>query len=201
MDLRVIPRTAVDRYVKLVRWPVDTTLERFGVNGGVAVAVDRAEATVRAAAGAALGDDELREDARRRFEAADERTKALRLETEAELRSQRAAEEADEKRSEAQRTRRTASQRAQQQRKQADQRRQERVQSAESSARRRKQANAKVTQATKEAVQDRAKRTKLDELETRSDALGTREEALTAQDEAQRLADAAAKAKAARKSS
>src|SRR4051812_29746605 len=201
MDLRLIPRTAVDRYVKLLRWPVDTALERFGINGSTQLAVDRAEATVRGAAGAALGDDKLREDARRRHEAADERQRALRLETEAELREQRAEEEADERRRQAQRTRREGASRAQQQRKRADERREQQVKSAEKSAQRRRQATAKAAQATTEAIQDRAKREKLDELNTRSDALEAREGSLTARDEAQRLADEAAKAKAARKSS
>src|SRR5436190_246196 len=66
MNLRAIPRFAVDRYLKAARWPVDTTVALLGRNGATTSAIDRIDATFRAAAATALGDRELREDARRR---------------------------------------------------------------------------------------------------------------------------------------
>src|SRR3989442_1775457 len=108
MDVRWIPRTAVDGYVRLARRPLDAALGLVDRNGAGTIAVDRVDATVRAIAGAALRDDRLREDATRRREAANERERALRLAAEAELRGQRGADEAVEHRQEAQRTRREA---------------------------------------------------------------------------------------------
>lgn len=175
MNLRAIPRFAVDRYLKAARWPVDTTVALLGRNGATTSAIDRIDATFRAAAATAFGDRELREDARRRREAADERDRSARLRDEAELREQRGREEAEQRRRGAQRR-------------------------AGRTAQRRREATAKATARTQEAIHDRDKRARLDELDTRSEALGEREEALTARDEARRLGDAAARAKARRKS-
>src|SRR3954454_7087782 len=98
MNLRAIPRTAVDRYLKAARWPLDTGLALLGRDGATTSAIDRIDAACRAAAATALGDQELREDARRRREGADERDRAARLHSEAELREQRGREEAAERR-------------------------------------------------------------------------------------------------------
>ena len=92
MNLRAIPRTAVDRYLKVARWPVDTTLALLGRNGAATSAIDRIDATFREAAALALGDQELREDARRRREAAAERDRSARLRDEADLREERGQE-------------------------------------------------------------------------------------------------------------
>src|SRR3712207_7187559 len=93
MNLRTIPRAAVGGYLKLLRLPVDTTLKALGRNGSGEVAVDRADAALRDIAGTALGDQELKQDAKRRRTAADAREEAAELRAEA----QRKAEEADEK--------------------------------------------------------------------------------------------------------
>src|SRR3979409_1720673 len=108
MTLRMIPRTALDGYLKLDRMPSQGMLALCG-GGDSAAAVklvrDRVEAAVRGAAGAVLGDDALRADGRRRSEAADERERALRLRAEAERRSERADARIAEQETEADRRR------------------------------------------------------------------------------------------------
>ena len=52
MDLRVIPRTAIDRYLRVVRLPLDGVIELFRGNGTGAqpaakLALDRADARLR----------------------------------------------------------------------------------------------------------------------------------------------------------
>src|SRR4051794_11672356 len=174
MNLRAIPRTAVDRYLKVARWPVDTTLALLGRNGAATSAIDRIDATFREAAALALGDQELREDARRRREAAAERDRSARLRDEADLRAERGREE-------------------------AAQRRQRGSHQARQTAQRRRESTRRQAAKAKEAIQESADRARLDELETRSEALEERENALTARDEARRLGNAAARAKAQRK--
>ncbi len=78
MSLRDIPRSAVGGAVKLTRLPLDIVVSMLpgdgrGAKAAAAIAVDRFEATLRDAAGIALFDNELREDAMRRRRAADER--------------------------------------------------------------------------------------------------------------------------------
>src|SRR4051794_900912 len=187
--LRTIPRNAVESYLRALRWPVDRTLQLAGDRAaGAELTVDRVEATLRGLAGQALLDGELRRDAGRRHEAADEREKALRLRAEAELRAQRGEQEAAEKRERA-RARRAGAE---------DQRRSRERKAAQTEERRRK-ANAKAATATEEAIADRAQRSRLAQLDREAGALTEREEALTARDEAQRLGRAAARAKAGRK--
>jgi hypothetical protein len=187
--LKTIPRTAVEGYLRALRWPVDRTLRLAGDRAaGAELTVDRVDATLRGLAGQALLDRELRAEAKRRHTAADEREKALRLRAEAELRAERGEQEATEERDRA-RTRRARAE---------DQRRQRTRHAAQTEERRRK-ATARTAAATEEAIDHRAKRARLEQLDTKAGALTEREEALTARDEAQRLGKAAAKAKAARK--
>src|ERR687893_734832 len=96
MSLRDIPRSAVGGAVKLTRLPLDIVVAMLPGNGNAtkpaaAIAVDRFEAALRDAAGIALFDEELREDAARRRIAADERERELRLRAEAEQRKKEAA--------------------------------------------------------------------------------------------------------------
>src|SRR5204862_826084 len=85
MNVRVIPRTAVRGYLKLVRTPVDSVIRLLpdgngdGAKPTAQLAVDRADATVRSVAGSLLGDSVLREDGARRHQAARERERGLRL--------------------------------------------------------------------------------------------------------------------------
>src|SRR6059058_2112047 len=88
MNVRVIPRTAVTGYLKLVRTPLDSAIRLLpGSNGDGAkptrLAVDRADATVRSVAGSLLADPVLREDGARRHQAARERERGMRLRSQA----------------------------------------------------------------------------------------------------------------------
>lgn len=85
MSIRAIPRSAVDGAVKLTRMPLDIVVSllpgdssRGGPGPSAGIALDRLDATVRDVAGMALGDSEMRADAERRRNAADERARALR---------------------------------------------------------------------------------------------------------------------------
>jgi hypothetical protein len=80
--LKEIRRGALDAYLKLARKPIDTAAKRFGE--GAEIGVDRFDAGVRDVAGRLLFDDELRDEARRRRVAANEREEALRLKGKAE---------------------------------------------------------------------------------------------------------------------
>src|SRR3954447_8713985 len=124
MNLRVIPRTALDGYLKLVRLPLDTAVSLLPGNGtgagaAAALALDRADAMVRGVAGMALGDPVLSDDAARRSAAADERQPALRLRTEAERTSGGAKQRPAERDDEAERRRRQAREQADQERERA----------------------------------------------------------------------------------
>ena len=71
MNVRRIPGTAVESSLRLVRLPLDAAVDRLPGNGTGArptarLALDRADAAVRAFAGTILGDSVLREDAQMR---------------------------------------------------------------------------------------------------------------------------------------
>ena len=77
-----IPGKAVDGALRLARFPADRLLKvapETGATATVGLAIDRADAAVRGAAGSVLSDHGLREDAERRRAAADERERAMRL--------------------------------------------------------------------------------------------------------------------------
>src|SRR4051794_3581311 len=98
--LRQISRGAVGGYLKAARMPLDAAVRvTRGGNGrtsSATLAIDRVEAAARYLAGRALGDAELREDARRRSAAARERERALNLRGAADARAERADEHLDE---------------------------------------------------------------------------------------------------------
>jgi phosphate starvation-inducible protein PhoH len=185
MSLRSIPRFALDQYLRAVKWPLDRAAGMLGAR----TSVDRADATVRGLAGAALGDPELQQDAVRRHVATDERERAQRLRDTAEQISERSDAELQERERQAEVRKETAARGATQ--------RKQRAAQAES---RRKAANAKAEARAEEAVEKRAKRERLRTLEEKSAAVEKADDAVTARDEAQRLAGAAARAKSARKS-
>jgi hypothetical protein len=96
MNVRAIPRTAVDGYLRLVRLPLDSAISLIPGNGTGAkpaarLALDRIDAALRAAIATVLGDSLLGEDADQRRDAAQDREEGLRLRREAE----RTAEQAD----------------------------------------------------------------------------------------------------------
>jgi colicin import membrane protein len=204
--LRTISRLTIEGYVRLARLPADTLVRiAGGANGGtggavgVKLALDRAEAAFRAAAGSILRDESLREDGLRRAEVAAERERALDLRREADRRSEQSDERLAERRDQAERKRAEAERDAERKRERARRERDTRKERAAATAQRRKQAAQKSAQAEKQAAAKRARRDRLDALDAKSEALDERETALTAADEARRLKAAAAQAKAIRK--
>ncbi len=201
MDLLTLPRAAFTAYLGAVKWPIDTGLKVAGRDAGpTALTVDRLDGTIRTVVGGLLRDDVLQRDGVRRLTAVDERQRAQRLRAEAELRRERADQELDQGREQAERQRRTAAERAERTRRAAEERKAARKRKAEQAERERKAANERAEATVEATIDDAAKRERLEILEQQAAALDTREEALTTRDEAQRLADAAAQAKAARKS-
>ena len=72
MDMRQVPRSALDVWLRAVRLPLDLASKAVpngdvGPRNAVTLWIDRADATVRDAVGQAFGDDQLREEARRRL--------------------------------------------------------------------------------------------------------------------------------------
>jgi hypothetical protein len=206
MSMRDIPRTVVDGAVKLTRLPLDIFVSMLPGNGNgrgarpaAGIAVDRLEATLRDAAGIALFDNELREDAMRRHLAADERERELRLRAEAERRSAEADERFGDRVEHAEEHRTAAEQRAERERQAAEQRRQQRA----AGAARREQAGKATARKARakvgEKIEQEGDEARLEQLKAEAKALEEREVALTAQSEAQRLQDEATKKKAGRK--
>jgi colicin import membrane protein len=204
--LRTVSRLTIEGYVRLARLPADALVRLAGgANGGtggavgVKLALDRAEAAFRAAAGTVLGDEVLREDGRRRAEAAAERERALDLRRAADRRSEQSDEHLAERRDQAERQRAEAERDAERKRERAQREREARKARAVETAQQRKQAAQESAQAEKRAAAERARRARLEALDAKSEALDEKETALTAADEARRLKAAAAQVKATRK--
>ena len=205
MTPREISTAAIDGYLRLIRIPIDGAVRLLGDDRpratGARLAVDRVDAGVRGFAGLVLGSDELREEARRRRVAADERARAQALREQASERSEQADERLVDTIGAAQRRRQATAARAQQKRRAAAEQRADtsrRVSAAES---RRKAATRKAAAGKQEAVESRAKKARLEQLDRTSEVLAEKERALTVADEARRLDAAAGTAKAARKRS
>ena len=199
--LKNISRTAVDRYLKVVRTPVDAVLSRSESERTKALGLklDRADAAARNAAGSALRDETLKDDARARREAADERERALRLRGVATEHVETADAKADDAEQEAERKRRDAAKAAERKKQQAKKRREAAKEKAAKQAAERKRSAAKEASEAKADAAKQGKREKLAQLEAKEAALAKKEEALTAAAESKRLEDAAAEAKSARK--
>src|SRR4051794_34132748 len=103
MNLRSIPRAAIGAYVKIVRLPFDQAVKLVGGRESE-IRLDQAEAGAREAAGAVLGDDELRRDAGRRRTAADDREQALHLKAEADRKKRQARQRAQQRKRRAEAT-------------------------------------------------------------------------------------------------
>jgi len=206
MSMRDIPRSAVGGAVKLTRLPLDIVVSMLPGDGdgsatkpAAAIAVDRFEAALRDAAGIALFDRELREDAMRRRIAADERERELRLRAEAQRRSAEADERFSARVEDVEDRRGAAEQGAERERAAAEQRKRQRAANAARRAQARKTTTRKVRAKVDEKIDEDAEKARLEQLKTEAKALEERERALTAQAEAQRLQDEATKKKAARK--
>jgi hypothetical protein len=206
MSVQTMSRTAVDRYLKLLRLPADAIAgvlrprdSRVGETTAVELTLDRVEAAVREAVGRVLHDTQLQDDARRRRAAADERQRALTLRGEAERESRQADEQLMARQDAADQRRRAAAQREEEDKETAQKRHdQTRRRLAEGEQRGRSVVQAQKEQAT-DAIEDSARHSRLEQLSTEARALDEEEEALTARAEAQRLRRAASETKAKRK--
>ena len=205
MNVRVIPRTALTGYLKLVRTPLDSAIGLLPGNGNgpkptAQLAVDRADATIRFMAGALLRDPVLLEDGQRRREAADERERAVRLRTREDQTAETADTRLEQREEQASKQRRQARGTADARRRQAESQAQKEKQQAAKTESRRREASRKAAAKREEAIEKRAPREQLQSIEAKNEALRAREAELAARDEARRLADAATKVRAERKS-
>src|ERR1700685_2056087 len=115
MNVRTVPKVAIDTYLRVARAPLDLATSLLPGNGGgprgaAQLALDRTDAVVRTLAGSVLGDEEFRNDARHRREAVRERARAAKLHAEADRTTARAEEQVRERHQEAQRRRQQADQ-------------------------------------------------------------------------------------------
>ena len=200
MDLLSLPRQVAGGYIKLARLPLDTALKLAGRGDRGELAVDRAEAAARDVVGAAIGDDELRRDAQLRRVASDERERAQQLRDAADERERDADERHAERRETAAGRRQQASERAAAKRRTVERRHQAERSQAAKTAGARKAATERAAAAKQDATDSRAKRERLSALDRTAEAVERSDAALTARDEANRLGEAAARAKARRKS-
>jgi colicin import membrane protein len=203
MEARTVRRVAIDRWLRVIRLPFDTVAHLLpadrGPRNAAMLAIDRADATVRAAVGGIFHDDDLRDDAFRRRAAADERERALELRGEAEEKQRISDAELAKELEGAARLREAADREAQERRRRVDEERAEQQRKAREAAVAQERA-VEQARAERVAVADKkAKRERLDVLDEQAVALDREVDALTATDEAQRLRDAASAAKAARK--
>lgn len=200
MSVSRVPRTIVDRSLKLARAPIDAALSVTGASESQAKHfVDRLDAGARSASGVLLADQELKEQGRAVLLATKQRERAASLHQEAELRREEVDRNLDEAAEESAEERAEARRKAEAKRREAEKRRREREQRAKKSAAAKKE---KVAKAAKEAERFNAKRdqaAQLRKLEAKEESIEQREQAAAAEREAERLADAAAAAKRDRK--
>jgi hypothetical protein len=206
MNVREIPSNAVDRYLRLLRMPLDGAIALLPGNGTGAkpvasLAVDRADAAVRAVVAAILGEPGLREDAKQRQAAADKRADALRLRASAERKSEQADTRLAEREQQAAKQREQASRQAKARRQEAARKANEEKRRAAKAESQRLDATREIAEQTDEALEDQANKDRLDTLEARSDAVRKKESELAARDEARRLRGATSRTKSERKRS
>jgi hypothetical protein len=204
MNARRIPGTAVDNSLRLVRVPLDAAVGWLPGNGTGAqptarLALDRADAAVRAFAGAIFGDSVLSEDAQMRRAALKERERGQALRGEAETKTEQADARLEQRYNEIARQRAQAELRAKSKRDEAERERSEKTRRADRIERQRLTASEKTADREYDAVSERAPEARLETLDAKSAALRKKEEALAARDEARRLREAAGRTKAERK--
>ena len=204
MNVRDAPGAAVDRYLRLMRLPLDAAVGRLpGSGGGVQPAarliVDRADASVRRLFGGILSDAGLLEDVEQRRAAVHKRERAVRLREEAERKTEQADTRLEERHAHSERQRAQAKQRAQGLRKQADKQRDKKAVRAAEAEKRRLDASRKQEGRVDGAIDERAPKERLKTLDAKTGALAKKEQALTAGDEARRVSEAASGTKTERK--
>jgi hypothetical protein len=206
VNIRAIPRGAVDSYLRLVRFPLDGVIGLLPGNGTGAkpaaeLALDRLDARLRAALARVLSDPILREDAAQRHSAADHRERALRLRAEAERKAEAADTRLEERQEQATHQREQATQGAAARRQQATREQEEEERRAAQTESDRLKTSRRIAELGEEAVNQRAREEQLKTVNARTDALRDKEKELAVRDEARRLRDTASRTKTDRKSS
>jgi hypothetical protein len=204
MNARRIAGTAVENSLRLVRVPLDAAIGRLPGNGIGArptarLALDRADAAVRALAGMILSDSILSEDAQMRRDALNERERGQALRGDAEKKIERADARLQERHDQVARQRAQAELRAKTRRESADRAHEAKTRRAAELERKRVAASNRTASRADEAISERAPKARLEALDARTDALRKKEQALAATDEARRLREAANRTKAGRK--
>jgi hypothetical protein len=204
MDVLSIPRTAVDRSLRVLRLPFDATvavLHRESDRGSAAsVMLDQADAAVRRFAGRVLHDELLRQDGEARGIAADERTRAHEMRAEADLRRRRADAQVEDTLETADERRAGAEQRVAEQRTRIDEEHQVESRHLAEQTEQRKAASRKAADRAERNIDAREQKARLEQLEQESDVLDTKKRSITTASEAQRLQRAASEVKSKRKS-
>src|SRR4051812_11358461 len=93
MGIKDITRTATGAYIGAVKWPLSRAAKLIG-RGEV---VDRADATARTVVGDVTGDQQLKQQGRKKAAAVDQREKAARLRKQAAKTTTQARETATER--------------------------------------------------------------------------------------------------------
>jgi hypothetical protein len=205
MNARTISRGAVDGWLRLARFPLDSAIGLLPGNGTGArpaarLTLDRIDASARTVAGMILGDQLLRGEAQRRRAAAHEAERALRLRGEAQHKTEQADSRLEQRHEQLERQRAQAKQRAAAQSKQAKSTRAEKTHRVRAAEYKHLVASRQTAARASESVNGRVREARLQALESEGGALREKEQALTANDEARRLRKAASRTKAKRKS-
>ena len=199
MDVLTIPRTALDRSLRVLRIPLDSTiavLDREGDKGAaVSLGLDRADAAVRRFAGRLLRDGVLQQDAQARSVAVDERQRAAEARAEAELRRRQSDAEFQTNLETAEKQRADAEHRADRRRTRVDEERQTESRRLAEETDKRKTSTRKAAQSAERRIDERAQKARLEQLEKESQVLDAKEQSITTASEAQRLQRAASEAK------
>lgn len=193
-------RTAVVGSLRIARLPLDMAITFLPAGRQSArLAVDRADANVRAVAATLLSDEALREDAERRYAAIQARGRAADLREQAAETAERADERVEQRHREASRRRRTADKQARSRREAAGERQKQRTRKAAEAERELVQANRQTEAVVEQAIEEEAPRARLDALDDVAEAQREREAAVTEMAEAERLQEAAERVKEERK--
>jgi hypothetical protein len=204
VNVRVLPRAAIKAALKLTRLPLDSMIALLpgdgrGAKPAAKLALDRADATVRAVMGAILSDPALREDAERRHRAAQDRQAAVELREEAERTGERAEARLEQREDSAREQRERAVMRERGRRRQARTSAEDQKRRATETERNRRTNSRQIKNRREEEVAKHEPRERLDALEAQSDALRAKQAEVAVRDEAERLAEAASRTKARRK--
>ena len=203
MDLRTVPRTALDTYLKTLRLPVKVAERALNRDESrtwpPTLLADRAEATVRGIAGRLWDDPVLTEQADRLRLATDDRERALRLRAAAEAHRAEADQKSSRKHEQAARIERTAQERADAAAEAVEAQAQRRETVIAEQAAKKKTAVRRQAAAKQDRLDQEAKQKRLQQLDREVEVLDLTAAASTQERASSALEEAAATVKARRK--